>query len=79
MNTPPARTLTALRQEFPGYQIGLEPAHGRYRFVARRLHPGTGPHTVITDDPAELRAALAPIDIEAGNPDDLPAARSWPA
>ena len=60
MNTPPDRTLAALRQEFPGYQIGLEPAHDHYRFVARRLHPGTGPHTVITDDPAELRAALTP-------------------
>jgi hypothetical protein len=59
MNTPPDATLAALRQEFPGYRVWLEPAHDRYRFVARRLHPGTGPHTVITSDPAELRAALA--------------------
>jgi hypothetical protein len=59
MNTPPEATLAALRQEFPGYRIGLEPAYGRYRFVARRMHPGTRPHTVITSDAAELRAALA--------------------
>jgi hypothetical protein len=60
MNTPPDATLAALRQEFPGYRVWLEPAYGRYRFVARRLHPGTRPHTVITSDPAELRAALTP-------------------
>jgi hypothetical protein len=60
MNTPPDRTLAALRREFPRYRIWLEPAHGRYRFVALRQHPGTGPHTVITADPAELRAALTP-------------------
>jgi len=59
MSTPPDATLAALRQEFPGYRVWLEPACGRYRFVARRLHPGTRPHTVITSDPAELRAALA--------------------
>jgi hypothetical protein len=59
MSTPPDATLAALRQEFPGYRVWLEPVYGRYRFVARRLHPGTRPHTVITSDPAELRAALA--------------------
>ncbi len=59
MNTPPDATLAALRQEFPGYRVWLEPAYGRYRFVARRRHSGTRPHTVITSDPAELRAALA--------------------
>ncbi len=61
MNIPPDHTLAALRREFPGYQVWLEPSRGRYRFVAVRLHPGTGPHTVITDDPTELRAALAPL------------------
>jgi hypothetical protein len=58
MNTPPDITLAALRREFPRYRIWLEPVHGHYRFVARRQHPGTGPHTVITTDPAELRTAL---------------------
>ena len=59
MNTPPDLTLAALQKEFPHYRVWLEPAHDQYRFVARRLHPGTGPHTVVTSDPAELRAALA--------------------
>ncbi len=59
MNTPPDLTLAALRKEFPRYQIWLEQAHGHYRFVARRLHPGTSPHTLVTDDLAELRAALS--------------------
>lgn len=59
MNAPPDLTLAALRREFPRYRIWLEQARGHYRFVARRLHPGTGPHTVVTDDLAELRAALS--------------------
>jgi hypothetical protein len=58
VNTPPDRTLAALRREFPGYRVWLEPVHGHYRFVAQRRNPGSGPHTVITSDPAELRAAL---------------------
>jgi hypothetical protein len=59
MKPPPDLTLAALRKDFPGYRVWLEPARGQYRFVARRLRPGTRPHTVITSDPAELRAALA--------------------
>ena len=30
----------------------------RVRYVARSLHPGLNPHTVVTDDVGELRAAL---------------------
>jgi len=59
MNTPPDTTLAVLRREFPGYRIWLDPVPGRQRFVARRRRPGPGPHTVVTSDPAELRAALA--------------------
>jgi hypothetical protein len=59
MNIAPDATLAALRAEFPGFRIWLEPTSGRHRFVARRQHPGTGLHTVVTSDPAELRAALA--------------------
>jgi hypothetical protein len=59
MNIAPDATLAALRAEFPGFRVWAEPAGGRYRFVARRRHPGTGLHTVVTGDPAELRAALA--------------------
>jgi hypothetical protein len=74
MSTPPDATLAALRQEFPGYRVWLEPVYGRYRFVARRLHPGTRPHTVITSDPAELRAALA-----VASPPQPPAVPGSPA
>jgi len=74
MSTPPDATLAALRQEFPGYRVWLEPAYGRYRFVARRLHPRTRPHTVITSDPAELRAALA-----VASPPHPPAVPGGPA
>jgi len=59
MTIGPDATLAALRAEFPGFRVWLEPVGGRYRFVARRQHPGTGLHTVVTSDPAELRAALA--------------------
>ena len=58
VHTRPDLTLAALRREFPGYRLWLESVRGRYRFVARRRNPGTGPHTVITCDLAELRAAL---------------------
>jgi hypothetical protein len=58
MKPSPELTLAALRHEFPRYRIWLDPIPGRHRFVARRQHPGPGPHTVITSDAAELRAAL---------------------
>lgn len=28
-------------------------------YIARGLHPGTRPHTLVTPDPAELRAVLS--------------------
>lgn len=59
MDPAPETTLAALRREFPRYRIWLDPIPGRRRFVARRQNPGPGPHTVITSDPDELRAALA--------------------
>ncbi len=51
-------TLTALRADFPAFRIWREITTGRTRYIARRLHPGPGPHTVVTHDLAELRAAL---------------------
>jgi hypothetical protein len=51
-------TLTALRADFPAFRIWREITTGRARYIARRLHPGPGPHTVVTHDLAELRAAL---------------------
>lgn len=59
MNTEREITLAALRAEFPGFHIWIEAAGSSYRFAARRQRPGTGLHTVITADPAELRATLA--------------------
>ena len=51
--------LAGLRTSFPEFQISREVLGGRRRYVARRLAPGTRPHTVITPDPGELRSALA--------------------
>ena len=50
--------LIALRADFPAFRIWREIIPGRTRYIARRLHPGPGPHTLITDDVTELRTAL---------------------
>jgi len=56
---PPAE-LASMRHEFPQFRIWQEAFADRQpRFVARRRYPGINPHTVITPDLAELRAALA--------------------
>lgn len=52
--------LSALRAEFPGHWISLENLCGKIRYVARTLHFGLNPHTVVTNDLDELAAALAP-------------------
>ena len=55
----PAR-LASTVHEFPQFRIWREITADREpRFVARRRHPGVSPHTVVTPDLAELRAALA--------------------
>jgi hypothetical protein len=51
--------LASLQASFPQFRIWQEAIGGRRRYVARRLAPGTRPHTVVTTDPGELRAALA--------------------
>ena len=53
------RELADLQQDFPGYRIWQEPMGHRIRLVAVRRKPGTSPHTLVTTDVAELRAALA--------------------
>jgi hypothetical protein len=64
MNLDPAASATdlaaldAARRDFPRYQIDVELTMERPRYVARRTHPGPGPHTLITSDLAELRAEL---------------------
>ncbi len=51
--------LAALQQQFPRYRIWQEDICGRIRYIARSLHFGLNPHTVITRDQDELHAALA--------------------
>jgi O-methyltransferase involved in polyketide biosynthesis len=52
--------LASLREQFPGFRIWREITVGRVRYVARRTRAGLNPHTVVTDNVAELRAALDP-------------------
>ena len=52
--------LATLQREFPRFRIWQETIHDRVRYVARSTHTGLNPHTVVTDDLAELRAALEP-------------------
>jgi hypothetical protein len=56
--------LAHLRAEFPGHLIGTETIVGRgVRYLARARQHDAHPHTVLTPDLGELRAAL-----EAGQP-----------
>lgn len=56
--------LARLRAEFPTHLIGTETIPGRaVRYLARARQHNAQPHTVLTPDLSELRAAL-----EAGQP-----------
>lgn len=50
--------LSPLREQFPQFRIWREITGKRVRYVARSLHRGTGPHTVVTADLDELRVTL---------------------
>jgi len=52
--------LSSLRKDFPRFRVWRETIGDRVHYVARSQHPGLNPHTVVTDDLAELRAALEP-------------------
>ena len=52
--------LASLRKDFPRFRIWRETIRDRVHYVARTKYPGLNPHTVVTDDLAELRAALQP-------------------
>jgi len=52
--------MTRLHADFPCFQIWREETCDRARYVSRSLHHELNPHTVITDDLWELRAALEP-------------------
>jgi hypothetical protein len=58
--SPPPGELVVLRAGFPCFRIWREETFDRARYVARSLHLRLNPHTVITDDISELRAALEP-------------------
>jgi hypothetical protein len=62
------RELADLQQDFPGYRIWQEPMGACIRLVAVRRNPGTSPHTLVTTDVAELRAALANSTPTPGTP-----------
>ena len=50
--------LAALGEDFPQFRICQETIGDRVRYTACRQQPGLHPHTVITGDLAEIRAAL---------------------
>jgi hypothetical protein len=54
-----ADDLASLLQQFPGFRIWREVTGEHARLVAVRRHAGTRPHTVVTNDADELRAALS--------------------
>jgi S-adenosyl methyltransferase len=53
--------LAAVQADFPGYRIWREIFPGRDRYVVRSMVPGLSPHTLVTDDLAELRDVLEPV------------------
>jgi O-methyltransferase involved in polyketide biosynthesis len=61
----PGESLAVLRKEFPHFRIWREITGDRTRYVARRVHPGGGPHTLVTDDLDELRSVLGDDDERA--------------
>jgi hypothetical protein len=60
--------LAGLRTGFPQFRIWREISCDRTRYIARSLQPGTRPHTIVTADPRELRAALD-IGVTQARPD----------
>ena len=52
--------LDQLRTDFPDFDIARETIRDRIRYVSRGRRPGVQPHTVVTADLEELRAALSP-------------------
>jgi hypothetical protein len=54
-----AALLADLRRDFPAFRISHEITGDRIQFIARRRDPATHPHTVVAQDPAAIRSALA--------------------
>jgi hypothetical protein len=57
--------LAALQRDFPAYDIWREPTLTGARYIARSRYLNQNPHTLITQDPAELRAVLTAATIPA--------------
>jgi hypothetical protein len=54
------RRLDQLRNDFPDFDIAREIIRDRIRYVSSGRRQGVQPHTVVTADLDELRAALSP-------------------
>jgi len=57
---PPHDQLPGLRADFPCFRIWHEETCERAVFMSRSLHLEINPHTVMTGNIGELRAALEP-------------------
>jgi hypothetical protein len=57
-NPATASVLAALQNEFPQFHIWSENTLTGRRYIARSRHLNQHPHTLVTPDPGELRAAL---------------------
>jgi hypothetical protein len=55
----PHDQLAAIQADFPAFRIWREDAYGQVRYIVRSRNPGQHPHTVVTADLGELRAALS--------------------
>lgn len=63
------RGLADLQRDFPRYRIWQELMGAQIRLVAVRREPGTSPHTLVTTDLVELRAALANATSASATPE----------
>jgi hypothetical protein len=54
-----AALLADLRRDFPAFRISHEITGDRIHYIARRRDPATHPHTVVAQEPAAIRSALA--------------------
>jgi hypothetical protein len=66
------RELASLQADFPAYEFWREKSHRGVRYVACSQRLDQNPHTVITADLGELRAALGGVP-PSSPPADTPA------
>jgi hypothetical protein len=51
--------LAALQRDFPAYHFWSETTLTGPRYIAQSRHLSQSPHTLVTRDPAEMRAELS--------------------